>query len=56
VKCRPPNNRDPQPDEIETCTPFLLEQIRLIDPRVIVTLGKFASLSRRLQRGSLRRF
>ena len=43
VKCRPPNNRDPEPIEIETCTPFLREQIRLIDPSVIVTLGKFAT-------------
>ena len=43
VKCRPPNNRDPEPIEIETCTPFLREQIRLIDPTVIVTLGKFAT-------------
>lgn len=43
LKCRPPGNRDPQPVEIETCTPFLEEQIRLIDPRVIVTLGRFAT-------------
>lgn len=43
VKCRPPNNRDPEPIEIETCTPFLREQVRLIDPSVIVTLGKFAT-------------
>jgi len=43
VKCRPPNNRDPEPIEIETCTPFLREQIRLISPSVIVTLGKFAT-------------
>lgn len=43
LKCRPPNNRDPLPDEIETCTPFLREQTRLIDPRVIVTLGNFAT-------------
>ncbi len=43
LKCRPPNNRDPLPAEIEMCTPFLREQIRLIDPRVIVTLGKFAT-------------
>jgi DNA polymerase len=43
LKCRPPGNRDPQPEEIETCTPFLEEQIRLIDPRVIVTLGNFAT-------------
>ncbi len=43
LKCRPPNNRDPLPDEIATCTPFLREQIRIIDPRVIVALGKFAT-------------
>lgn len=43
LKCRPPNNRDPLPAEIEMCAPFLEEQIRLIDPRVIVTLGKFAT-------------
>lgn len=39
VKCRPPNNRDPEPDEIETCSPFLAAQIDAIRPRVIVTLG-----------------
>ena len=43
LKCRPPNNRDPLPDEIETCTPFLARQIELIDPIVIATLGKFAT-------------
>ncbi len=43
LKCRPPNNRDPLPHEIETCAPFLEEQVRRIDPRVIVTLGKFAT-------------
>jgi DNA polymerase len=43
VKCRPPGNRDPQPDEIEACTPWLIEQISLIQPRVIVTLGNFAT-------------
>ena len=43
LKCRPPGNRDPQPLEIETCTPFLREQVRLIDPKVIVTLGNFAT-------------
>ena len=39
VKCRPPNNRDPEPDEVETCEPFLQAQIRIIKPKVIVTLG-----------------
>lgn len=40
VKCRPPENRDPQPDEIAACGKYLDEQIRVIDPRVIVTLGR----------------
>jgi DNA polymerase len=43
LKCRPPGNRDPEPIEIETCTPFLREQIRLIDPQILVTLGNFAT-------------
>jgi uracil-DNA glycosylase family 4 len=43
VKCRPPGNRDPEPIEIETCTPFLSRQIELIDPKVVATLGKFAT-------------
>ena len=43
VKCRPPGNRDPQPDEVEACTPWLVEQISLIQPRVIVTPGNFAT-------------
>jgi len=43
IKCRPPGNRDPLPDEIEACSPWLQEQIRLIDPHVIVTLGNFAT-------------
>ena len=43
VKCRPPQNRDPAPKEIEACRPYLAEQIELIDPRVIVTLGNFAT-------------
>jgi DNA polymerase len=42
VKCRPPSNRDPQPDEIETCRAFLDRQIALIKPKVIVTLGRFS--------------
>ncbi|HIC04095.1 MAG TPA: uracil-DNA glycosylase [Nitrospirales bacterium] len=42
IKCRPPDNRDPMPDEIETCKPFLMQQIELINPRVICTLGNFA--------------
>lgn len=40
VKCRPPQNRDPQPDEIEACGAYLDEQISIIDPKVIVTLGR----------------
>ncbi len=43
LKCRPPGNRDPLPAEIETCTPFLREQVRVILPEVIVTLGNFAT-------------
>ncbi len=43
IKCRPPGNRDPQPDEIATCRPWLESQIELIAPRVIVTLGNFAT-------------
>lgn len=43
VKCRPPNNRDPEPDEIIACQPFLHAQVRGIQPKVIVTLGRFAS-------------
>ncbi|HIE84487.1 MAG TPA: uracil-DNA glycosylase, partial [Dehalococcoidia bacterium] len=42
VKCRPPENRDPTPTEVATCGDFLLRQIELVNPRVIVTLGKFA--------------
>ncbi len=43
LKCRPPGNRDPHVEEIQTCTPFLREQIRLIGPKVIATLGNFAT-------------
>ncbi|MGH2533645.1 MAG: uracil-DNA glycosylase family protein [Thermomicrobiales bacterium] len=42
VKCRPPGNRDPLPDEIAACAPFLERQIAAIDPDVIVTLGRFS--------------
>jgi DNA polymerase len=45
VKCRPPNNRNPEPDEVATCEPFLFRQIDAIKPKVIVTLGKFATQS-----------
>jgi uracil-DNA glycosylase family 4 len=43
LKCRPPGNRDPQPAEIEACEPYLAEQVRLIEPRVVCTLGNFAT-------------
>ena len=43
LKCRPPGNRDPQPDEIEACEPHLFRQIDLIRPRVVATLGNFAT-------------
>ncbi len=44
LKCRPPNNRDPQEDELNACRPFLNKQIELIKPQVIVTLGRFAMM------------
>lgn len=43
AKCRPPNNRNPQEDEIAACSPFLRAQIELINPKIIVALGKFAA-------------
>ncbi len=43
VKCRPPGNRNPEPDEIEACEPFLRAQIAAIAPKVVVALGKFAA-------------
>lgn len=43
VKCRPPGNRNPEPDEIEACEPFLRAQLAAIRPRVVVALGKFAA-------------
>jgi uracil-DNA glycosylase family 4 len=43
LKCRPPGNRDPVPDEIESCEPHLFRQIELIEPKVIATLGNFAT-------------
>jgi DNA polymerase len=42
VKCRPPNNRDPLPSEVETCRHFLERQIELVDPRLVVTLGRYS--------------
>ncbi len=43
VKCRPPGNRDPLPDEIAACRPYLDQQVALIAPRVVLTLGRFAT-------------
>ena len=43
LKCRPPGNRDPRPDEIDSCKGYLREQIRLIEPEVVMTLGNFAT-------------
>src|SRR5690606_35635378 len=43
LKCRPPNNRDPAPDEVAACQPFLAKQIESVAPRAIVTLGRPAS-------------
>jgi uracil-DNA glycosylase family 4 len=43
LKCRPPGNRDPQPDEIEACESHLFRQVELIEPKVIATLGNFAT-------------
>jgi uracil-DNA glycosylase family 4 len=43
LKCRPPGNRDPRPDEVESCSPFLARQLELVNPRLIVALGNFAA-------------
>ena len=43
IKCRPPQNRNPEPIEVQTCFPFLKQQIALVNPKIIITLGKFAS-------------
>lgn len=43
VKCRPPQNRDPQPDEMEACLPYLRSQIKLLEPRAILTVGRISS-------------
>jgi DNA polymerase len=42
VKCRPPGNRDPQPEELTACNPYLERQLQVINPKVIVTLGRFS--------------
>ncbi|MEE8349113.1 MAG: uracil-DNA glycosylase [Acidobacteriota bacterium] len=43
LKCRPPANRDPEPDEVETCEPFLFQQIAAVQPKIVVALGKYAA-------------
>ncbi len=43
LKCRPPGNRDPQPDEIDACEPHLFRQLELIEPKLVATLGNFAT-------------
>jgi DNA polymerase len=43
VKCRPPGNRDPEPGEIESCRPYLEAQLALLEPKVVMTLGNFAT-------------
>jgi DNA polymerase len=43
IKCRPPENRNPEPDEVDTCEPFLFRQVQVIRPRIIVALGTFAA-------------
>ena len=43
LKCRPDNNRDPKPSEIEACTPYLLRQVKLLSPKIIVALGRHAA-------------
>ena len=43
LKCHPPGNRDPMPDEIESCRPYLQRQIEMVNPRIIMTLGNFAT-------------
>jgi DNA polymerase len=45
IKCRPPGNRNPEPDEVEQCEPFLFRQIDVVKPKVVVALGKFAAQS-----------
>ncbi len=43
VKCRPPQNRNPKPDEVASCAPFLIEQIRIVRPKLLLALGTFAA-------------
>lgn len=42
VKCRPPDNRDPEPEEIAACAPYLMRQLEILDPALVVTLGRFS--------------
>ncbi|HKX42795.1 MAG TPA: uracil-DNA glycosylase [Burkholderiaceae bacterium] len=42
IKCRPPGNRNPEPDELERCEPFLIRQLQLVQPKIIVAMGRFA--------------
>ena len=42
VKCRPPGNRDPEPDEMAACAPFLRRQLEVLDPALVVTLGRYS--------------
>lgn len=58
LKCRPPNNRDPLPEEVDQCEPYLKRQIEIVQPRIICALGRFASqalLRTQAPLGSLRR-
>ncbi len=50
IKCRPPENRNPEPDELDACRPYIRRQVELIQPKVIVTLGRFA-LQSMLEKG-----
>lgn len=43
LKCRPPNNRDPSPEEVATCTPFLQQQIKLVQPKLLLAVGRIAA-------------
>lgn len=52
VKCRPPGNRDPQPEELQACAPYLEKQLGIINPKVIVTLGRF-SMARFIPNGKI---
>ncbi len=53
VRCRPPGNRDPEDDEVRACAPFLREQIEIIQPKVIIAVGRFAACNLTLQFGTM---